>query len=116
MIIVDVQDDHSNHNKNADAQQSQLVAQSVHPNNTVFIVKVQVALNSKVSPMIAYDYSRSVYYLINATNCKKSQLLDHTIRSTGDVQGSKAYFNAKIRARDFKLIIFLDQRHANLGW
>lgn len=82
----------------------------------VFILKVQVALNSSVSPMIAYDYSRSVYYLISAENCKKSKLLDRTIRRTGDVMGSKAYFDAKFRARDKKLIIFLDQRHINLTW
>lgn len=116
-IIVDVHDDDNdktNNNSTNDSPPSTQLAKS--DNLNFFILKVQVALNSKVSPMIGYDYSRSVYYLINATNCKKSQLLDHTIRTTGDVQGSKAYFNAKIRARDLKLIIYLDQRHSNLGW
>lgn len=119
-ILVDVQDDDPNNNSNAQqaslsSSSSEALVDHVH-GNQVFILKIQVALNSKISPMIAYDQSRSVYYMINATNCKKSQLLDHTIRTTGDVQGSKAYFNAKIRARDLKLIIYLDQRHGNLGW
>lgn len=98
-----------------DEKNSQAIVPNTHPVDA-FILKVQVALNSKVSPMIGYDYSRSIYYLINSSNCKQSQLLERTIRTTGDVMGSKAYFNAKIRTRDNKLIIFLDQRHKNLAW
>ncbi len=105
IVIVDFQDE--NH--------SATVISHTLPTDK-FVLKVQVALNSKSSPMIGYDYSRSIYYLISASNCNKSQLLDRTIRKTGDVMGSKAYFNAKILTRDNQLIIFLDQRHQNLGW
>lgn len=73
-----------------------------------FALKVQVPLNSSVSPMIAYDQSRSVYYLINPSNCKKARSLDRMIRQTGDVMGSKAYFKAKVRNRDHKLVIYVE--------
>lgn len=104
-IIVDIDDEENPENATANAVSL-----------SSFVLKVQVALNSSVSPMIAYDNSRSVYFLINTGNCKKASLLDRTIRQTGDVHGSKAYFNAKIRARDQKLIIYLDQRYEDLGW
>ena len=85
-----------------------------------FVLKVQVALGTNSptavkSPMMAYDQSKSVFYLISRGNCRKATLLDRTVRAHGQAGGAKAYFNAKIRS-DRKMIVYLDQRHTNLEW
>jgi hypothetical protein len=89
-----------------------------HPNTSTFIIKVQVALHSQVkSPMIAYDQPRSLgMVLIHPMNCHKAILLETTIHKYGPVGGAKAYFNAKLRPKDKKLILYLDQRHDDLTW
>ena len=89
---------------------------SRNPPEGIFPLKVQVALSSDHAPMMCYDESRSFHYLVHPRNCKRTKLLERSIREHGEMGGAKAYFNAKLLKDDKKLAIYLDQNLGNLHW
>ena len=108
-----LQQDRHDRQENKDIMASAVTSSSSF--KKLFPLKVQVALNNPIAPMMCYDESRSLNSLIHYPNCKKARLLDRTIRENGEAGGAKAYFNASIRS-DGRLVIYLDQRWGVLHW